>query len=223
MTSMTWHQMNALDTLTYDMKALLEVVSDGLLNQECPSNPEDSAGVIRQAVDKLEKVRGIHEQMWEQQREAKARSIDDDGTNEDADEEESFDTKELFSADETDIDPKQMSETVYEAQKRRYESATSFDVKELKRHEDGSVTYQVSGSDEKMKELFEVFFTHALINGIKHTEDNNKKEMAKIKALNVARDLERFLHVWEWTEGDYDPSVKTKREELTKALNEAGV
>ena len=60
---MTWAQMDALETLTYDMKALLEVVSDGLLNQECPSNPENSAGVIRQAVDKLEKLRGIHEEM----------------------------------------------------------------------------------------------------------------------------------------------------------------
>jgi len=228
---MTWTQMNDLETLTYDMRALLEVVSDGLLNQECPSNPEDSAGVIRQAVDKLEKVRGIHEEMWSEQREAMPRKLHDDGDNEDADGDEDFDTKDLFSdiptaIDETDLDPELISETVYQSQKEREakESASRFNVKELEVHEDGSTTYQVNGSDEDMKKLFEVFFTQAVINGIKYTLEDNQKEVYKMHAVEAARELVTWLSVWESGEDiDYEPECAQKRRELSKALKAAGV
>ena len=229
---MTWTQMNDLETLTYDMKALLEVVSDGLLNQECPSNPEDSAGVIRQAVNKLEKIREIHEEMWSEQREAmpggNTWGLDNGGTDEDADEEENFDTEDLFSGipltvDETDIDPEEMSEAVYEAQKRRHESPTSFTVEETKKHEDGSATYIVNGSDEDMKKLFEVFFTQAVINGIKYTAANNEKEIAKMQALKAARELVTWLSVWESGDDiDYEPECAQKRKKLSEALKAAG-
>lgn len=42
----TWGQMNDLDTLTYETKAMLEVVSDGLLNDTCPSTGENAGAVI---------------------------------------------------------------------------------------------------------------------------------------------------------------------------------
>jgi len=217
---MTWTQMNNLETLTYDMKALLEVVSDGLLNQECPSNPEDSAGVIRQAVNKLEKIREIHEEMWSEQREAmpggNTWGLDNGGTDEDADGEEDFDTKDLFSDGDDDW---VFSEEREEAKK----SPTSFTVEETKKHEDGSATYIVNGSDEDMKKLFEVFFTQAVINGIKYTGANNEKEIAKMEALKAARELVTWLSVWESGDDiDYEPECAQKRRKLSEALKAAG-
>lgn len=217
---MTWMQMNDLETLTYDMKALLEVVSDGLLNQECPSNPEDSAGVIRQAVNKLEKVREIHEEMWSEQRDAmpggSTWGLDNGGTDEDADEEEDFDIKDLFSDGDDDW---VFSEEREEAKK----SSTSFTVEEIKKNEDGSATVIIDGSDEDMNKLFEVFFTQAVINGIKATAADNEKEIAKMEALKVAREFEFMMRMWEGMDSfDYSPSCEEKRKELEKALEEAG-
>jgi hypothetical protein len=229
--NMTWKQMNDLETLTNETKAMLEVVSDGLLNDICSSNPENSAVVIRMAVERIESMESIHEEMWDVQREARfADTLADERDNEDADSDEDFDTKDLFSdlpitVDETNIDPKQMSEAVYEAQKAREEELTgSFNVKELKRNEDGSVTYEISGSDETMQELFEAFFMHALINGIKYTKEDNDKEVSKLESLKVARELEVLLREWEISdEFDYDPVVKNKRLKLRELLDKAGV
>jgi len=214
---MNWQQMNNLETLTYETRAMLEVVSDGLLNEPCPSNPEDSAAVLRMALEKIENMRGIHEEIWNEKREAMAReAVADDGDNEDADGDEDFDTKDLFS----DGDDWVFSE---EREKAK-EPTTSFDVKEIKRNEDGSAMYEVSGSNEKMQELFEVFFTHALINGIKYTLEGNDKEIAKLKSLEAARELEVLLREWETSEDlDYTPVVGDKRLKLKELLDKAGV
>jgi len=214
---MNWNQLNDLETLTYETKAMLEVTSDGLLNDTCPSNPEDSAVVLRMAVEKIEKMRWIHEEIWDEIREAKfADTFADDGDNEDADGDEDFDTKDLFSDGDDDW--------VFSEEREAKESTRSFDVKELKRNEDGSVTYEVSGSDEKMQELFEVFFTHALINGIKYTLEDNDKEIAKLKSLEAARELEVLLREWETSEEfDYSPVVRDKRLKLRELLDKAGV
>ena len=215
---MNWQQMNNLETLTYETRAMLEVVSDGLLNEPCPSNPEDSGAVLRMAVEKIEKMRAIHEEIWDEKREAMAReAVADDGDNEDADGDEDFDTKDLFSDGNDDW-------VFSEEREKAEESTTSFDVKELKRHEDGSATYEVSGSDEKMQDLFETFFTHALINGIKYTQEGNDKEIAKLKSLETARELEVLLREWETSdEFDYSPVVKDKRLKLRELLDKAGV
>jgi hypothetical protein len=214
---MNWQQMNELETLTYETKAMLEVVSDGLLNECAPSDPEDSAVVLRLAVEKIEKVREIHEELWDEIREAMAReALADDGDNEDADEDEDFDTKDLFSDGDDDW--------VFSEEREAEEPTRSFDVKELKRNEDGSVTYEISGSDKKMQELFETFFTHALINGIKYTREGNDKEIAKLESLKVARELEVLLREWETSEDlDYTPVVRDKRLKLRELLDEAGV
>jgi hypothetical protein len=72
--------------------------------------------------------------------------------------------------------------------------------------------------------LFEVFFTHALINGIKYAEGGNEKEVAKIKALEIAREFEFMVRMWESMDSfEYEPDVRRKREELQEALKEVGV
>jgi hypothetical protein len=205
--------MNKLDTLTYEMKALLEVVTDGLNNDVCPSNTEDSSAVLRQAIEKLVTVREIHECMWKQQREACA---DDGRTDEDADGEEDFDTKDLFSDNEDDW-------VFSEEKEKAGDITTGFTVEEIKKNEDGSATYQVNGSDEDMKKLFEVFFTQAVINGIKYTLEDNQKEVYKMQAIKVAREFEFMMREWETSDDlDYDPRVKNKRLKLKELLDKAG-
>jgi len=214
---MNWNQMNDLETLTYETKAMLEVTSDGLLNETGPSNSEDSAVLIRMAVEKIEKMRWIHEEMWDEKREAMAqKALADGGNNEDADSDEDFDTKDLFSDGDGDWP--------FSEEREVEEPARSFDVKELKRNEDGSVTYEVNGSEEEMKKLFEVFFLHAIINGIKYTKEDNQKEIYRMHALTAARELEVLLREWETSDDlDYDPTVKNKRLKLKELLDKAGV
>lgn len=209
MTNMTWHQMNRLDELTYEAKALLEVTGDGLLNETCPSNPENSASVIRLVKDKVDEIGEIHAEMWNEQREARADANGRD--NEDADSDEGFDTQDLFSDGDEDWEETEV------------EPASRFDVEEIERHEDGSATFHVSGSDEEMKKLFEVFFAHALVNGIKYTQENNDKEAYRMQVVTVARELEVLLREWETSDCfDYDPVVKSKRLKLKELLDKAG-
>lgn len=105
-----------------------------------------------------------------------------------------------------------------------FEDRPSFNVELVEEHEDGSATFQVSGSEKSMKQLFNAFFCQAVINGVLLTKEKNDKYCAERRALELARDLEVLLREWETSDGiDYDPVVKPKREELSKALKEAGV
>ena len=105
-----------------------------------------------------------------------------------------------------------------------FEDRPSFNVEMVEEHEDGSATLSVDGSKKSMRMLFEAFFIQALINGVLLTKEKNDKYCAERKALEVTRDFEVLLRIWEDSEGiDYDPAVKGKREELSKALKEAGV
>ena len=81
---MNWQQMNELDELTYRANALISVVSDGLLSEPCPSSNEDSATVLNLVSEKLERVREIHAEMWEKQREQKTTfNVEEEGEDED--------------------------------------------------------------------------------------------------------------------------------------------
>lgn len=205
----TWNQMNNLDTLTYEVKAMLEVVSDGLLNDTCPSTGENAGTVIRLVLDKIEEVQAIHEEMWDEQREEKFGSSDQESFLDDEDEE---DTLSQLLSEEREEDPIEDY------------SSTSFNVELAEEHEDGSATFHVSGNEESMKRLFEAFFSHAVLNGILLTEEKTKVYSAERRALELARDFEVLMREWETSEDlDYDPIVKAKREQLSEALKEAKV
>lgn len=104
------------------------------------------------------------------------------------------------------------------------EYAPRFNVDLIKEHEDGSATFQVSGSNKSMKQLFEAFFCQAVINGMLLTKEKNDKYCAERRALEVARDLDVLLRKWETSDDfDYDPMVKATRVELTNALKEASI
>jgi hypothetical protein len=105
-----------------------------------------------------------------------------------------------------------------------FENRPRFNVDLVKEHEDGSATFQVSGSKKSMQQLFEAFFIQALINGVLLTKEKNGQYCAQHRALEMARDLEVLLRKWETSDDfDYDPMVKATRVELSKALKEAGI
>lgn len=210
---MTWQQMNTLEELTYEMKALLEVVMDGLNNDCCPSNPEDSSVVLRQATEKLIKIRGIHEEAWEAYRQEKFSKPEED-SDEDSDDEDS-DSDEDSDDEESDF---KIAGLFCEDDSDEYET-TQFKVDLVEEHEDGSATFQVSGSKKSMKELFEAFFCQALINGVLLTKEKNDKYCAERRVLDIVRDFEVLLRTWEDSdEFDYAPVCEQKRKELTEAL-----
>ena len=104
------------------------------------------------------------------------------------------------------------------------EDGTRFNVNLIKEHEDGSATFQVSGSKASMQKLFEAFFCHAVVNGILMTEKGNERYSAQQRAIDAARDLEVLLEAWETNEEfDYDPVVKNARRELAEALRKVRV
>jgi len=104
------------------------------------------------------------------------------------------------------------------------EDDTRFNVEMIKEHEDGSATFQVSGSKASMQKLFETFFCQAVVNGILMTEKGNERYSAQQRAIDAARDLEVLLEAWETNEDfDYDPVVKNARRELAEALRKVSV
>ena len=205
----TWAQMNELDTLTYETKAMLEVVSDGLLSEVCPSSGENAGAVIRLALEKIEKIHTIHQEVWDGKREEKLGSSDQESFLDDEDEE---DTLSQLLSEKREEDPLEDF------------SSTRFNVELAEEHEDGSATFQVSGSKESMTRLFEAFFSHAVLNGILLTEEKTKVFSAERKALSLARDFEVLMREWETSEDlDYAPLVEEKRKQLSEALKEAKV
>jgi hypothetical protein len=105
-----------------------------------------------------------------------------------------------------------------------FEDSPSFSVDLVEEHEDGSATFAVTGSKESMKQLFQAFFTQAVINGVLLTKEKNDQYSARHRALELARDFEVLLRKWETSDDfDYDPMVKATRVELSKALKEAGI
>lgn len=65
---MKWKHLNELETIAHDTKAMLEVVVDGLSNMDCPSNQDHSATVIRLAIDKLDRLNDLVEEVFEERR-----------------------------------------------------------------------------------------------------------------------------------------------------------
>jgi len=92
----------------------------------------------------------------------------------------------------------------------------SIHLEEVGENDDGTVTYNLECSREDKDNLISIFFTHALIEGIKSVKEEDERFL---KLKEVAADLERFLRVWEESEElDYSPEVKDRREAPTQIL-----
>lgn len=132
MSNMTWYQMNRLDELTYEAKALLETTQDALGNETCPVDHDHALTVLRMVSERLDEIMEIHVEMWNEQREKKSGRLQDGGVNEDAKGAEDFDTENLFSDEDTsDEDDEEESGPI------------RITVEEVVEHEDGSMTLNI--------------------------------------------------------------------------------
>lgn len=215
-----------VDEKAYQIKALLEVMQDGLCNDVVGINQEHYAASLRVVMDKVEEIQAdisleFAYRRGEVEREEPEHQYDEDG------EDSLFAGASLFGAgaqpivslgdDIQDSEPEE-SEAGEEDSDRF--ATGSFGVTLTKEHEDGSATFEVHGSKEQMQKLFSAFFADALTRGIDGAEQSTAKWTAEKKVIKAAENLESWLRQWEVIdELDYDPEVKVYRHELTEALN----
>jgi len=93
----------------------------------------------------------------------------------------------------------------------------SFTVTETAKHEDGSATFEVSGSAEDMQRLFEAFFTSALINGIDYATEYKDNWIAKQKLIDAALEMQKAIWAWK----NFDGVDWVDLEEIEQRFNTA--
>jgi len=198
----------------YSTKAIIAVCVGSLISEY--SKTDDLSTVLSVAEKNLEECQDAVEALYKMRREFFLKDsskrtddremdfpVEDDEGEDDSDEVEEEDDSEA-KKDHSGPDP------------RGAFLSSSLKVDLMEEHDDGSATYTITSSDGTLHRLFEAFFVHAMIEGIKSVEVENQKFVSLKKA---ATDLERVLQVWENSDVlDYDPEIKGKREALTKAL-----
>ena len=198
----------------YSTKAIVAVCVGSLISEY--SKTDDLSTVLSVAEKNLEECQDAVEALYKMRREFFLKDsskrtddremdfpVEDDEGEDDSDEVEEEDDSEA-KKDHSGPDP------------RGAFLSSSLKVDLMEEHDDGSATYTITSSDGTLHRLFEAFFVHAMIEGIKSVEVENQKFVSLKKA---ATDLERVLQVWENSDVlDYDPEVKEKRVALTKAL-----
>ena len=168
---MKWEHLNELETIAYETKAMLEVVIDGLSNEDCRPNLDYSSTVIRLATEKVDRLNGIVEEIFKERREK----------------------QEL--------------------------SKTAFSLTEKQENDDGTTSFEISGSKEDMERLFSAFFTSALIRGIEAEESINERWINKLKIIEAAKEFCEAMERWEEEDDlDYEPECRELREALSEAI-----
>lgn len=204
MANSVWNALTILEENLHQSKSLLSVSNDALSNENL--SPDSDAlsstlslveGLIRECQDEVEYLYKQRKYFHDSPERDEYREVDESLE----DEEGTNDGGEI------------PEEVISEAEKDYIRSDTgSFNVALAEEHEDGSVTYTVNGSGEAMANLFQAMVSSAIINGIKYTEDNNKKFECYLKNEPAVIALLVALKKWEEDdEFDYDPVVKTLR------------
>lgn len=111
-----------------------------------------------------------------------------------------------------------------EGEREAVYTSPGFIVTEKETNEDGSCTFEITGSDKDMQRLMQALITQALINGVDYANDAKDKFTARCEALEQADMLVRMLDVWEVAECfDYTPNIEDQKEKLKALLKKAGV
>lgn len=111
-----------------------------------------------------------------------------------------------------------------EGEREAVYTSPGFIVTEKETNEDGSCTFEITGSDKDMQRLMQALITQALINGVEHAKDTNEEFIARSNALKQADLLVRMLDVWEVAESfDYTPNIEDQKEKVKALLKKAGV
>ena len=96
---------------------------------------------------------------------------------------------------------------------------TTFKVTEKQENEDGTTSFEISGSKEDMERLFSTFFTSALIRGIEAEESINERWINKLKIIEAAKEFCEAMERWEEEDDlEYEPECRELREALSEAI-----
>lgn len=212
-----------LEEKTYQLKALLEVVQDGLCNDVVGINQDHYATVIRVAVDKIDEIQFEIEEDYRQRREnmkdeEEYEDDEDDKTDADKEDVPGWRAKsDLFTGEIVSDEESEESEVGEESNDRF--ATGSFGVALVQEHDDGSATFEVHGSKEQMQKLFSAFFADAITRGIDSAEEYTNKWTTEKQIVKKAIELEKALKTWESVdEFDYDPEVRKIRKDLTDLI-----
>ena len=204
MANSVWDALGNLEENLYKSKNIISISSDALLNDNLrPDNEALSStlslveGLIRECQDEVEYLYKQRKYFHDSPERDEYREMDESLE----DEEGTNDGGEI------------PEEVISEAEKDYVRPDTrSFNVVLAEEHEDGSATYTVNGSSEAMANLFQTMICSALINGIKYTEEGNKRFESYLKNEAAIIALLTALKRWEEDdEFDYDPVVKALR------------
>lgn len=188
--TISWHSLNDLETLMYQLEALVDVTQDAILN-DISGNKESISTALSIVAEKIRDADEIVQNVWfEGRQENTASKIEEESEEED---EEEFEEED-------------------EPENKKDGRLGILDVEEC---EDGS--FLLKGEPEDMERIMSAFVQQAIVTGIKSAENEVQHFLQLRKA---AEDLERFLRVWEDSdEMNYSPDVKEKREALTQVLS----
>ena len=204
MANSVWNALTILEENLHQSKSLLSVSSDALSNENL-SPDSDALSSTLSLIEKLikecqDEVEYLYKQRkyfhdspkWYEHGEVDESLEDEEGTNDGGEIPE---------------------EVISEAEKDHIRSDTgSFNVVLAEEHEDGSATYNITGSQEAMANLFQTMISSAIVNGIKYTKENNKEFESYLKNKTAVISLLEALKKWEEdADFDYDPVVKTLR------------
>ena len=212
------------DESLYKIKALLEVMQDGLTNDVVGISQDYYASTLRLAIDIAEELQADVSAEFARRREEIQREREEDNTQLEFPFEYEYSAGEgadPFAGDAVQDSEPEESEAGEEDSDRF--ATGSLGVTLVKEHKDGSATYEIHGSKSQMQKLFSAFFADALTRGIDEAERSTSKWINRNKIVKKARELEERLKKWEVTDDyDYLPEVQKTREELTELLKEHG-
>lgn len=205
------------DESLYKIKALLEVMQDGLCNDVVGINQDYYATTLRLAMDMVDELQADVNAEFAQRREEMlhGRGAEDDGQLE-------FpfgESADSFAGDAVQDSESEDSEAGEEGDAGF--ATGSLGVTLVQEHEDGSATFEVHGSKAQMNKLFSAFFADALTKGIDCAEQQTDKWVLRNRIIGKAKEFADLMGRWEWDDIlDYEPSIKKVRCELSELLKE---
>ena len=194
---MDFRNLSDIETLSREIKGLINVLSDGLNNDVCPTLTDDASVVLSVVCEKIERIEQIVEEEYANRRQAREDDEDESGFT-DA-------LKAFMSEDDEEDDVVAKSNGITVTHKED--------------HEDGSATFEFHMSDEMLHRLFEIFTVSGIVNGIKYEQTNIDSFIAEQKVIEAAKNFEAKMREWEDEDDcDYEPECRKVREALSAAI-----
>ena len=192
---MDFRNLADIETLSYEVKGIINVLIDGLSNDVCPTPGHEASVVLGIAREKIERIEKIVEEEYANRRQTR----------------EHYDDELDALLSEDDEDDEDEDDVVVKS--------NGITVTHKEDHEDGSATFEFHMSDEMLHRLFEIFTVSGIVNGIKYEKNNIDSFIAEQKVVEAAKNFEAKMREWEEEEDcDYEPECRKVREALSAAI-----